>query len=529
MVSNDKLNISSSPIITSLLRRINTLLFFLLLMFSFIKTSPLCAEQEPEYISFDYSDSLKDYVREVARYNRLWEEGEDIFIGSENSQQNNGISKVSQNEDEEEKIIGAAVLCKTDGRELEKYEDGLICLLKGPKNSYTLYYDSLKKAEEAVAFLREREGIIYAELDGEVEACSDSEYETNDPSASFRSWGAEQMHYRDYLEYASRCQREESVVAVIDSGVYPHSMIEPKIIAAGYDYVDLDEDPTNDTFGHGTNVAGIIADCTGDLPVLLYPIRVLNSGGGGKISNVINAIEEARAEAVDVINLSLSTTIVSQALDMAILDALTEGISVVVAAGNNNCDTVNIYPAHMTDCGVIVVGSVDVNGEIWQKASYSNYGESVDIYSYGTDILCCSRTGDYVHNSGTSMATPHISAACALLRLIHPQLAPDEIEYRLLSGSILRTEMPVLDLAWMIPQSEGFCLNRLCLKISEEIPMPEFAFPLSACEMIEYESSQPTVACVENGLLTGKQAGSTQISAVCTGFETVCFDVMVEE
>ena len=297
--------------------------------------------------------------------------------------------------------------------------------------------------------------------------------------------------------------------------------------------MDNDSDPTNDLSGHGTHVAGIIADCTIGLPVYIYPIRVLNAAGGGKISNCVNAIYEACSREVDVINLSMSTTTASDALDQAIRDAVNEGITIVAAAGNQNRDTQTIYPAHLQDEGVIVVGSVEpIAGDesgICRKASYSNYGKSVDVYTFGTNIEGCSITGDYVTKSGTSQAAPHVSSLCAMLYLLHPEELPWQMEHRIMAGTVSQEGMRIVETLNMIPQEEGFFLEQIQLLQGENVCFPSYAYPLTCLEKINYESMDPSVVKVEDNSIKGLAQGSTTVRATCLGLPEKMFTVYVQE
>ena len=412
-----------------------------------------------------------------------------------------------------------AVLCRTDGQPFDFAAVSPVYTVAGPHDCYTLFFSSETAADQAVEKLSQTQGIRYAERDAEVTACGESEY-------SFSSWGAVEMNYRDYMSYTSQWGNGAATVAIIDSGVYLHSQLAGRILASGYDYIDADDDATNDPFGHGTNVAGIVADCTALVPVYLYPIRVLNANGGGKISNVTNAVREATEKGVDVINLSLESTILSAALDDAILDAVGAGITVVTAAGNKSMDTAQVSPAHLSNMGVIVVGAAEKGGG---RSSYSNYGESVDVYAYGSSIRCCSRTGGYALSTGTSMAAPHISGLAAMLRLLHPGISPLSVEGRIVSATDSTLEANVPDLRLMIPERPGFCLSLLRMDRGETWQLPQKALPETAMESISYTSSDETVLRIEDGKLAPVQAGSVSVTASCFGLESTSFEVRIED
>lgn len=419
----------------------------------------------------------------------------------------------------EETVPLTAVLCRSNGQTVDFSDWAPRYVVAGPNDCYTLFFANAEEAGIAASSLAARDGIRYAELDGAVQACGTEDY-------SFRSWGASAMNYGAYLDYQTQWRSGEATVAIIDSGVYLHPMLTGRIRESGYDYIDADGDSTNDLFGHGTNVAGVVADCTAGAPVYLYPIRVLNASGGGSISNVVNAVREATEKGVTVMNLSLESRNLSQALDDAIHDALDAGITVVIAAGNSNVDTAQICPAHLRLSGAIVVGSAESDGS---KSSYSNYGTSVDVYAYGSAILCCSRTGGYTTATGTSIAAPHITALSALLRLLHPELSPAGIESRILWSSPPDETVNIPDLNAMIPLSRNFSLQTLRLEIGESVAMPLLAAPLTAQEQIQYSSSDESVLCIQNGRLTALGTGTATIEANCTGFPDISFEVIVEE
>ena len=466
-----------------------------------------CAEQS--YISYDYTESPEQYAQMVATLNAS-QGTEDLFL---------------RKSAEREQLC--AVLCKTNGRGLSVITEGLAYKINGPGNCYTLYYHSKVDAEGAIEYYHSQSGMVYAEMDSEVRAAVLLSREEG--LHTFHSWGAVAMNYGRYMAHARGWGNGTSVVAVIDSGVFRHALLDGKMGESGFDYIDVDDDSTNDLYGHGTHVAGIIADCTGELPVYIYPIRVLNAAGKGKMSNVVNAVAEACEKKVDVINLSLESFVMSEALDTAILEAVSKGITVVVAAGNSRSDTEYVCPAHLRDRGVIVVGAAELNGGSCVRAPYSNYGESVDVYAFGTNIVSCSRSGGFVEETGTSMAAPHISALCALTRLIHHGISPAEQERRVISGAVTRGEVNIMEATQMIPASPGFSLRALSLRVGEALPLPEAALPVSCCEPLRYESANPTVASVADGRLTALQPGSTIVKASCVGLDVEPFQLIVME
>lgn len=412
-----------------------------------------------------------------------------------------------------------AVLTRTDGRQIDFSVWSPRYVVAGPSRCYTLFFDGEAAADQASAELSALPGILYAERDGTVSACEEEQ-------TSFYSWGAARMNFGPYLSLSNQRGSGSVTVAVIDSGVYLHPQLISRIPESGFDYVDADFDATNDAFGHGTNVAGILADCTMNAPVYFYPIRVLNAGGGGKISNVVNGLREATEKRVDLINLSLVSEVMSEAMDQAILDAVDAGITVVIAAGNKAVDTSQVCPAHLQNSGVIVVGAAEADGS---RASYSNFGTSVDVYAYGSNIICCSRSGGYTTATGTSMAAPHITALSSLMRLLHPGIGPSEIESRIRLAVDDAKPVALPDLLLLVPERLGFSLTLLRMDPAQTIQMPSMAIPMSSLEKISYSSSDETILKISDGCLIPQRQGTVIVTVKCLGFEESSFDVQITQ
>ncbi len=224
-------------------------------------------------------------------------------------------------------------------------------------------------------------------------------------------------------------------VAVIDTGVdYTHPDIAPNY-AGGDDFVFLDGDPMDD-HGHGTHVAGTIAAALDNLTgnpaeaegvagvapnARIRAYKVCRSDGTCDDFAIQQAIARAVVDGANVINMSLGDAQYSQSLNDAVQDAWQAGVVIVAGAGNDGT-TAPFYPAAFDN--VVSVAAFD---EDHRRPAFSNYGSWVDISAPGNVIMStypmaectpsstAGDTGCYAWNTGTSMATPHVAGAAALI------------------------------------------------------------------------------------------------------------------
>lgn len=217
---------------------------------------------------------------------------------------------------------------------------------------------------------------------------------------------------------------KDVVVAVIDTGCQKdHPSLEGRILGGRNFTTDDNSDPNvyEDYQGHGTHVAGTISSnkstlgTTGVAPdSKLLICKALDRNGNGDINWIVNAINYAVEQKVDIISMSLGCPQDSMELRDAVGRALKEDILIVCASGNrgdSNYDTDELdYPGAYDR--VIVVGAVDSNTNI---ANFSNSNKFIDVVAPGVDVLSTYKEGKYAKLSGTSMATPHVSGALALL------------------------------------------------------------------------------------------------------------------
>lgn len=297
-------------------------------------------------------------------------------------------------------------------------------------NRAVLQFNNDAIAKECANDLCSKSSVDYAEPDvimksQEIESMTTT---TQTSNSSDYSWGEKYIFADEYSHYLETNQYfNMSTVAVVDTGIdLDHPYLKGRILSSGYNLVGFNSIPEDDN-GHGTHVSGTIVDCTNNLNVKIMPIKVLDAQGYGFSEITALGIEYAVNNGADIINLSLGGP-KSALVDDAVNNAVNEGVVVCVAAGNGDesgkpVDTSLTSPANNTNA--IVVGAIDDNGKI---ASFSNYGTSVDVVAPGVKVMSSFKNGEYAMLSGTSMATPHISAVAAMFKLSNPSFSPKQIE-----------------------------------------------------------------------------------------------------
>lgn len=201
---------------------------------------------------------------------------------------------------------------------------------------------------------------------------------------------------------------------------------------------ETDATDTTDCNGHGTHVAGTAVGTTYGVAkaATVHPVRVLGCSGSGSNSGVIAGVDWVAANATlpAVANMSLGGGD-SEALDIAVQNAIDSGITFVVAAGNSNADACSGSPNKVADA--ITVGASTASDS--RDTGYSNYGACVDLFAPGTSITSAwiDSSTDTNTISGTSMASPHVAGAAALVLGSSPGASPDDVADTLLGNASL--------------------------------------------------------------------------------------------
>lgn len=246
------------------------------------------------------------------------------------------------------------------------------------------------------------------------------------------------------------------VIAVLDTGVdRSHVELANKVVSPGRDFVNGDEDATDDNW-HGTHVAGVAAAETDNGEGIagvawnckVLPVKVMDQDGNGYYSTLIEGITWASDNGAKVINLSVGGEEDDPALKDACRYAFDKGVVIVAAAGNDAPRV--IYPAAYDDY-VLAVACTDYNDE-W--SAFSSSGPEVDVAAPGVYILAPvpqSFAGPgylpYLFATGTSMAAPHVAGMAALILSAKPWLAPKDVMaiIRYTADDVNKAEFPGRD------------------------------------------------------------------------------------
>lgn len=251
----------------------------------------------------------------------------------------------------------------------------------------------------------------------------------NDPGW-INQWGPRRIQ----ANLAWNRQRNNStvVVAVIDTGIkYDHPDLAANYVPLGYDWVNNDAYPMDD-HGHGTHCAGIIAatinnsvGIAGLADVKVMAEKALTREGWGYDDDLANAIIHAADHGAKIISCSWGSDEDSQLIRDAIEYATNAGALIVAAAGNSGTNTKH-YPAAYPE--VIAVAATDENDNL---ATFSTYGDWVDLAAPGTGIYSTYLWNTYVSLSGTSMACPHVAGVAALVLSQYPEMANEQVRNQL--------------------------------------------------------------------------------------------------
>lgn len=249
------------------------------------------------------------------------------------------------------------------------------------------------------------------------------------------TWGLDRIDQRNRplsTTYTYPVTASNVTAYIIDTGIrYSHNDFGGRA-RAGYDAVGSGGVDCN---GHGTHVAGTVGGTTYGVAkqVKLVGVRVLNCSGSGTTAGVIAGVNYVTQNAVKpaVANMSLGGG-VSTTLDNAVANSIASGVTYALAAGNSNANACNSSPARVASA--ITVGATTSTDA---RASYSNYGTCLDIFAPGSSITSDWYNSNTATNtiSGTSMASPHVAGAAALVLSRNPSLTPAQVRDSLVNNA----------------------------------------------------------------------------------------------
>lgn len=231
-----------------------------------------------------------------------------------------------------------------------------------------------------------------------------------------------------------------AVIGIIDSGLAAgHEDINYANVAAGENFIDGNADTTDNT-GHGTAVTGIISALRNNGKGIagiadgatIVPLKAFSSDSQS-VNTIIKAIYAAvDTYGCDVLNMSFSTASYSESLYEAICYAYEKNVIMVAAVGNYGSSGLR-YPAAFDQ--VIGVGGVQVGGDLYRLTTQN---ESVFVTAPASNVLTLTVDSGYGHVSGTSFATPHVTAMAALARSYDPDFKLSDFRELLIESSAAR-------------------------------------------------------------------------------------------
>ncbi|MFJ9548838.1 S8 family peptidase [Streptomyces erythrochromogenes] len=280
--------------------------------------------------------------------------------------------------------------------------------------------------EKQLKAVRHTRGVLSVAQDGQVTGppAPPAGVATKAPS---NSWGLDRIDQR-FLpldnEFSPNRNAQGVYAFILDSGIdYRHPEFGGRALF-GFDAIG-DGRNGQDCHGHGTHVAGTVGGTNVGVAhkVTLVSVRVLGCDNRGSWSGIIAGLDwvAANARQPAVLNASLGGDRF-EPVNNATAAVFDRGVLPIVAAGNDNRDARFVSPASTPNA--VTVGATN---RFDQETDFSNWGELLDLYAPGQDIISARLGGGTVSMNGTSMAAPHVAGVAALYKGAHPSAAPVEV------------------------------------------------------------------------------------------------------
>jgi len=255
------------------------------------------------------------------------------------------------------------------------------------------------------------------------------------------SWGLDRIDQRNLpldSSYTYPNTASNVTAYVIDTGIrVTHTTFGGRAV---WGTNTVGDGNNTDCHGHGTHVAGTIGGSQYGVAkgIHLVAVKVLNCSGSGSFTGITSGVDWVTGNHASgvpaVANMSLGGTGSNATLENAIRNSIADGVVYAIASGNSNSDACNFTPARTPEA--ITVNASDINDA---RASFSNFGTCTDIFAPGVNITSSWNTSDTATNtiSGTSMATPHVAGAAALIFSANPGLTPAQVASTMFSNATL--------------------------------------------------------------------------------------------
>lgn len=384
--------------------------------------------------------------------------------------------------------------------------------------TFVLSFESEGDLLAALAALENNGNVLFAERDVPVytEALEETE--------GHLSWGPDAIEADIYAESINPAADAFVTVAVVDSGSKDIDFIKDKLVD-GYDFYDNDGDATNDVSvdSHGTFLASIIADCTGNLPVRIMPVRVLESETGSLI-NVVNGIKYAVDNGADIINLSVCAPLLNcKSLEAAVAYAEEKNVTFVTCAGNHKADTETYCPSH---CKTAITAS-SLNEQYEFSAAFSNSGSEIYLAAPGENIIGYNAAGELTSLSGTSMSAAFVSACAAMFLLDNPACNTKQVRAALKKcAQDLGLEGKDTWYGWGIPklgklandntvyvESIGFEAESYTVRAGDKLTVEPVICPANATDKSYVLTANGNAISINGNVITAVKAGKATLTA----------------